>query len=161
VRRVLLARKERGVTALTAPLSAALARSADTAAPAGPLALVPVPSSPAARRARGEHVVAVLARAAARRLRRAGRDVAVVPALAHARRVADSAELSAADRARNLAGALRARPHASAATAGRLVVVVDDLVTTGATLAECARALAAAGVATHAAAVVAATQRRG
>jgi predicted amidophosphoribosyltransferase len=72
------------------------------------------------------------------------------------RAVADQAGLGSAGRAANLQGALVAvRP-----LAGRAVVIVDDLVTTGATLADAARALLVAGASVHGAATVAATQRR-
>jgi predicted amidophosphoribosyltransferase len=70
--------------------------------------------------------------------------------------VADQADLTAADRAANLSGALRARFDLR----GSRVIVVDDVITTGATLAEAARALRAAGADVRAAAVVAATARR-
>ena len=91
-------------------------------------------------------------------LRRAGLEAAVVPALRHARTVSDSAGLGAADRARNLAGAFAARPRQVARLTGS-VVLVDDLITTGVTLAECSAALAAADVAATACATIAATQR--
>lgn len=71
--------------------------------------------------------------------------------LAHA--VRDSAGLSAAERAANMRGAFVAGPPLGA---GR-VVVVDDIATTGATLAEACRALAEAGWQVCGAAVVAAT----
>jgi predicted amidophosphoribosyltransferase len=81
--------------------------------------------------------------------------VCCVRALGHQRRVADQAGLTAADRATNLSGALRVRQDLR----GLRVVVVDDVITTGATLAEAARALRAAGAEVPAAAVIAATER--
>ena len=71
--------------------------------------------------------------------------------------VRDSAGLTTAARAANLDAAMRARPPRRD---GRAAVVVDDIVTTGATLREAARALRAAGWTVVGAAVVAATPRR-
>ncbi|MES9535697.1 phosphoribosyltransferase family protein, partial [Actinomadura sp. NPDC000600] len=70
-------------------------------------------------------------------------------------RVADQAGLSAKERAANLKGAVEVR----ADVAGRRLVLVDDVVTTGASLAEAARALRAAGGEVTAAAAIAATPR--
>lgn len=53
--------------------------------------------------------------------------------------------LSRAERARNVAGALAVDPKA--AVSGRRVLLVDDVVTSGATLTEAARVLRAAGAA--------------
>jgi predicted amidophosphoribosyltransferase len=83
------------------------------------------------------------------------RKLSCVQALQHRRRVADQAGLTATARSANLTGALRARLDLR----GVRVIVVDDVVTTGATLTEAARALRAAGAEVPAAAVIAATER--
>jgi predicted amidophosphoribosyltransferase len=160
VRDAVVAHKERGARVLTGALAGALAASAAAAAGcAGPLALVPAPSRTAAVRARGEDPTLRLARAAAVRLRRSGRPARVVPLLRMARSARDQAGLSAGERAVNLAGAVRVGRVPAGLSAYR-IVLVDDVVTTGATLAECARSLHAAGLTVRAAAVVAATARR-
>lgn len=161
-RDLLLAYKERSAIGLGRPLALRLAtavRSATGDHP-GAVVLVPVPSSVAAVRERGDDVVAVLARMAARALRRDGRSAWALPALRQRRSVADSAGLPATDRLTNLDHALLVRPGAAARLAGRYVVLIDDLVTTGATLTEAARAMQAAGVSVAAAATVAMTRRR-
>lgn len=119
--------------------------------------LVPAPSSRAGTRARGEHRVAALARAAASGSRPS---LPVVDALRLGRPVADQAGLDATGRAANLAGAIRVRVTKVTALQGRPCIVVDDVVTTGATLAECARALRDAGSGPVIAVTLAATQRR-
>ena len=53
----------------------------------------------------------------------------------------------AAERAILLADAFRARPRAAPRIAGRSVLLVDDVMTSGATADSCARALLAAGAA--------------
>jgi predicted amidophosphoribosyltransferase len=162
VRAMLLAVKEEGAARLQRPLGRALAHAVAVAAPptsSTPVWLVPVPSSSAARRRRGEDVVRRLAAVAADELRRSGVRAAVVPALRHARSVADSAGLGAQARAVNLAGAFAARPRQSARLQGGSVVLVDDLITTGVTLSGCAAALREADVSVAGCATVAATQR--
>jgi predicted amidophosphoribosyltransferase len=76
-------------------------------------------------------------------------------ALTQGRRVADQAGLGAAARQQNLAGAFRLRRPISTGAA----VLVDDLVTTGSSLAEAARVLREAGIPVLGAATVAATVR--
>ncbi|MFE6871477.1 ComF family protein [Kitasatospora sp. NPDC057692] len=159
VRRLLLAHKERGALRLAGPLGETLAGAVRSAlgpdAGQAPLLLVPVPSARAAVRARGHDPTLRLAEAAARTLRREGLDVRTAPLLRHTRPVADQAGLPAAERRRNLHGALTVRPLGHRPPALR-PVLVDDLVTTGASLAEAARALSAVGLPPRAAATVAA-----
>ncbi len=158
VRPALAALKEHGRWRLQPVLAHALAAAACVVAPEGPVALVPVPSTRASRRRRGGDPVGDLVGAAAAQLRGIGLDAVVVPALRHVRRVDDQAGLGVRERVANLAGAFAARPGRS--LRGRSVLVVDDVVTTGATLRESVRALRSAGVVTHGAAFVAATPRR-
>lgn len=150
VRAALLAYKERGRRALSRPLGAALAGVVVRAATHPQAVTVPVPSSPAARRVRGYDHVGLLVRMAA--VHGAPPPAAL---LGWRRGTDDQAGLGAAARARNRHRALVARP-----CTGLPVVVVDDIVTTGATLAEAARALADAGALVLGAATVAATRRR-
>jgi predicted amidophosphoribosyltransferase len=55
--------------------------------------------------------------------------------------------LTAAQRAENLSGAFRVADEAKAALAGRRVVLVDDVLTTGATLDRLARLVRRSGAA--------------
>ena len=163
VRQILLAHKERGALRLAHPLGSALAATvrcavpADAASRAAPLLLVPMPSARATVRARGHDPTLRLTRAAAAALRAAGVPSRLLPALRQRRRVADQAGLGAAERLRNLRGALSVPPHRRSHLSRGRVILVDDLVTTGATLAEGARALSEAGADVLVAAVVAAT----
>jgi predicted amidophosphoribosyltransferase len=177
VRKAIVAYKERGAVALAGVLAEALAFTAVTAIAAtteatgataggvgagwarGSFAVVPVPSARASVSARGHDPVGRLAGPVARRLRAFGLRAEPWPALRQTRRVADQAGLSSAERAANLAGCLQVtegpkRPPAAC------VLLVDDIITTGATLVEASRALRSAGVGVPLAVTVAATRRR-
>jgi predicted amidophosphoribosyltransferase len=164
-RAAVVAHKERGARPLARSLSDALARSLlgvlDRGVGTGPVLVVPAPSRAAAVRERGDDPTARLARRAVGAVRRRGGAVTLAPVLRMARTARDQAGLGADARAANLAGAVRLVRGASPYLPGQRVVVVDDVVTTGATLAECARVLRRAGADVVGAAVVAATVRHG
>ena len=101
------------------------------------LELVAIPSSRAAWRRRGYDPVALLCRRAGYRFAGYRRSRVLAPT----RRTRSQKTLGEMERADNLAGSLRARTDLT----GRRFVVVDDVVTTGATLLEAQRALTAAG----------------
>ncbi len=102
--------------------------------------VVPVPLSAQRQRERGYNQTGLLARGFA--------DLAGLPylpaAAVRARHTATQVGLSAAERQANVSGAFAARAHL---VAGRSLLLVDDVCTTGATLAACAEALVAAGAA--------------
>ncbi|MGY1835156.1 ComF family protein [Blastococcus sp. SYSU DS0510] len=163
VRPVVNAFKEHGRAELAVPLGAALALAV-AAVRLGvdgepPLLLVPVPASRDALRSRGRDHVRELTGRAVAELRAAGLAAGECRALRRRGRVRDSSGLSAVERRANLAGTFEVtgarRPP------GAVLVLVDDVVTTGATLTEAARALDTAPGAsgTVVAAVVAATPR--
>lgn len=145
VRAVLLGHKERGALGLAGALGRALAgavrASAPYAAGTGPLLLVPVPSARSAVRARGHDPARRIALAASAELRRTGSQARVLSVLRQRRAVADQAGLSARQRLANLSGALEAAAGGVRLLAGGRIVLVDDLMTTGASLVEAARAV--------------------
>ncbi len=167
LRELILAHKERRRLALAGPLGRLLAVGCEAALStldhdvASAVLLVPVPSTPAAVRARGHDPLLRLTRAAATRLRRRGADCVVARLLVHRRHVADQAGLSATARMANLDGAFAVRRGGVRAGAdARRVVVVDDVVTTGASLAAAVTALQNACYAPDAAVTLAATSLR-
>ncbi|MFI0822461.1 ComF family protein [Streptomyces sp. NPDC021115] len=163
-RAVLLAHKERGALRLAGPLGEALAGAVRAAAPGAlprapgvpPLLLVPVPSARRAVGARGHDPARRIARAAAGVLRREGCPARVPSVLRQRRRVTDQSGLGARQRRANVTGALEAVPGGGRLLVAGPVVLVDDLMTTGASLAEAARAVAQAGGRVVGGAVVAA-----
>ncbi len=140
-REAIVAVKEHGRADLIEPLAAALQSGlahllrwgvVDT-----PLTIVPAPTRRAAARRRGGDPVTRMARAAT-----AGRpDLKVIPALRMRALVRDSVGLSSADRQRNVAGRVKLCKPVSGET-----LVIDDIVTTGATARESVRTLLTVGV---------------
>lgn len=117
----------------------------------GSLLLVPVPSSRRAVRARGHDPARRIALAAAGELRRSGTSARVLAVLRQRRAVADQAGLNSRQRLDNLAGALQVVAGGARLLAGgNGVVLVDDLMTTGASLTEAARAVRAVLAEAHA-----------
>jgi ComF family protein len=129
--------KFHGKRALARPLADLVVERCGAGRAAEAEAIVPVPLAPARERERGFNQAALLAE-------RVGRALACPVQsrwLGRARPTQPQSELAADERRRNVRGAFRGAP----AAAGRHVVVIDDVLTTGATVAECARALRAAG----------------
>ena len=114
--------------------------------------VVPVPMHWWRRAWRGTSDADEVARVLARAI-----GVGVVPALVRARATRMQNELPPEERGDNVAGAFRVRGD----IVGRRLLLVDDVVTTGGTLAECRRALVAAGASAVHAAAAARAERAG
>lgn len=144
-REAIVAVKEHGRADLIAPLAGALhiglSRLLSWGLLIPPLTVVPAPTRRLAARRRGGDPVTRVACAATADLP----GITVLAALRLTGFARDSVGLSSADRQRNLAGRVRVtRPVRGVA------VLVDDVVTTGATACESVRALQTAGMEVHA-----------
>lgn len=108
---------------------------------AGGSVLVPVPVHVARLRDRGFDQAVLLARALGPML-----GLPVVEAVARQESTRAQHALGQQDRSRNVQHAFACRQDAVASVRGRWVILIDDVVTTGATIASCAEALRRAGV---------------
>jgi ComF family protein len=139
-RRALHQLKYGGERRLAAPLGAAIARRWARAGAGGDL-LVPVPVHADRARARGYDQAVLLAQEAGARL-----GLPSIGLLQRARPTVPQYRLDRSRRAHNVSGAFSIAVDGRVpALRGRWVVLVDDVVTTGATLAACADVLLAAG----------------
>ena len=146
VRRALHELKYGGEQRLAVPLGEAVARRWSRVAAGGDL-IVPVPVHPERRRRRGYDQAALIANVAASALA-----LPAAPLLVRTRATTAQFDLDRRDRATNVSGAFALVPlpprsglDPSRPLTGRWVVLVDDVVTTGATLAACAEPLLDAG----------------
>ncbi len=128
-----------GEQRLVAPLAQLMAERWQRAAIGGDV-LVPVPVHADRLRQRGFDQAELLARALSRLL-----DLPVTHAVRRAARTAAQHQLGRSARAGNVSAAFTLDAASAAAIAGRWAVLVDDVVTTGATLAGCARVLREGG----------------
>src|SRR4051794_12646982 len=143
VRRALHELKYGGETRLAEPLGEAVARRWSRVGVGGDV-IVPVPVHAERRRHRGYDQAELIAAVAARAL-----NVPMAPLIERARATTAQFDLDRRTRASNVEGAFRlrgGRPASSGSSLrGRWIVLVDDVVTTGATLSACARPLLDAG----------------
>jgi predicted amidophosphoribosyltransferase len=141
-RQAILALKERGRGDLVVPLALALAVGIHRLLCWGmvdtPLTIVPAPTRRSAARRRGGDPVARIAQVAVAR----HSDITVTAALRMRALARDSVGLDTSARERNIAGRVRLRGRPPPTE----VLLVDDVVTTGATARESVRVLRTAGV---------------
>jgi predicted amidophosphoribosyltransferase len=118
-------------------------------------ALVPIPSKRSSNRQRGRDFINEIANSVAK-----GFGVAVLPLLEHQRSIRDQSKLNISGRRENLAMAMSIKAEFRGNYSGENVVILDDLVTTGATINEANRALTKGGFRVQAAATACVALRR-
>ncbi|MFJ8915596.1 ComF family protein [Amycolatopsis sp. NPDC102389] len=149
-RRLILAYKERGRRDLAPSFGQAVAEALfQLPEPEAEPCLVPVPSRRSASRVRGGPHVRRVAEECVKALSGKGKSATVAPVLRLGSGVRDAVGLTRAQRSANLDGRIRL----AAGPCREKVVLLDDVITTGATAAACTRFLDLSGI--HVSAVVA------
>lgn len=158
---LILAYKEHGHLSLRAPLGVLLADAVVNAvgAPAltGSIVITPVPSR--ARPARGFDALAGIVRHAQQELERRHCATEVVPVLRQGRRHGPLKRLDRRQRIRTIHGTMQVRERLRTRLPAAPVIVVDDVITSGATVREAVRALVSSGVTVAGVAAVARQER--
>lgn len=132
--------KYRGVRLLAAAMGRDLARAVEGLHLGENVLVVAVPMHPRRLKKRGFNHARLLAEETARRL-----GLSCAEALYRTRNARQQARLSSQERRENLRGAFAVHPEDAHLVSGRDVLLVDDVLTTGATAAACAQALRNAG----------------
>ncbi|MGH9616212.1 MAG: ComF family protein [Acidobacteriaceae bacterium] len=151
------------VSTMAAPLGELLAAVVASRADLPPsLTVIAVPLHARKHRERGFNQTKLLAEATVRNLRRRRPDIELHPALEamdRQRATENQSGLTPHQRRRNLRGAFSVRqPHR---IAGRAILLLDDIYTTGATARECTRTLLRGGATSVHVATLARSQREG
>ncbi|MBQ9950597.1 MAG: ComF family protein [Clostridia bacterium] len=124
--------KYHGVRKLAEPMAKDMLRALDQIQPIGAELVVPVPMHRKRRKQRGYNQSELLAREIAKAL-----NLPCENGLVRMRNTVQQAKLEGDSRRKNLKGAFRAE----SCVAGKRILLVDDVYTTGETARECARAL--------------------
>jgi ComF family protein len=133
--------KYRGWSALAAVMGEAMAKAWQTSDVApGISAIAPVPTTLSRQRQRGYNQAALLAQAVARAFGHA-----CEPLLERSASASTQTTLQPAARGANVAGAFQLASHARNRVVDAHILIVDDVLTTGATTIECTRTLLSAG----------------
>ncbi|PRZ38588.1 putative amidophosphoribosyltransferase [Antricoccus suffuscus] len=171
LRQAIIAVKEHGRRDLVRPLAALLQDAVDAVRPVigTPAYVVPIPSTPAAARARGGDHMLRIARALNSTPARLGSDrfARLLPAgplpiarvLVPPKKAADAVGLGRLERVATRRHAFTVRRDARSLVRGAHLILIDDLVTSGATLTAAAEVLRAGGAESVRAATIAATVR--
>lgn len=143
--RVLLSAKESQIRAADQLIVNGVVHSLNTFVKRyGSATLVPVPSRKSANRKRGRNFLQEITSQVAAEV-----GLPSHSPLAHSRKVRDQSRLNIADRSENVSRAFTIAPELtaqlSAGNTGPEIIVIDDLITTGATLSEAIRALRTSG----------------
>jgi predicted amidophosphoribosyltransferase len=142
-KRIILAAKESGIKSADQLIAGAIIHSLKYFLKERELGLlVPIPSRRSSNRLRGRDSLSEIVKAVSKE-----EDIDSASLLTHNRRVKDQTKLTARNRHHNLHGALSLQEGAWAEIkANSNVILIDDLVTTGASLIEARRALQARGI---------------